>query len=86
MTREEYFCSEYMSKIYFYCLKKTGNETQAENLAGEISLEILKALNKGVLIQHFEGFVWKVARNRYARWADNKHKRAENELYIHDSH
>lgn len=65
-------------------MKKTGNEIQAEDLAGEISLEILKALNKGVLIQHFEGFVWKVARNRYARWADNKHKKAENELYMQE--
>lgn len=82
MTREEYFCSEYMSSIYYFCLKKTGNENEAEDLAGEISLEILKALKKRILIEHFEGFVWKVARNRYARWADRKHKRAENELYF----
>lgn len=74
--------SEYMQNIYYFCLKRTGNEIEAEDLAGEISLEILKALNKGILIEHFEGFVWKVARNRYARWADCKHKKAENELYI----
>ena len=82
MTREEYFCSEYMSSIYYFCLKKTGNENEAEDLAGEISLEILKALKKGILIEHFEGFAWKVARNRYARWADRRHKKAENELYV----
>ena len=79
MMRQEYFCSEYMQNIYYFCLKRTGNEIEAEDLAGEISLEILKALNKGILIEHFEGFVWKVARNRYARWADCKHKKAENE-------
>lgn len=84
VTREEYFCSEYMRNVYYFCLKKTGNETEAEDLAGEISLEIMKMLHKGVLIEHFEGFVWKVARNRYARWVDCKRKKAENELYIQE--
>lgn len=84
MTREEYFCSEYLKSIYYFCIKKTNSETEAEDLAGEISLEILKALNKGILIEHFEGFVWKIARNRYAHWAERKHKKSENELCLQE--
>ena len=45
MTREEYFCKEFVEKIYYYCLKKTGNVQEAEDLSSEIIVEILSALN-----------------------------------------
>lgn len=79
MTREEYFCKEFVEKIYYFCLKKTGNVQEAEDLSSEIAVEILTALGKGTIPQHFEGWVWTIARNRYARWADKKRRRSENE-------
>jgi len=79
MTREEYFCKEFVEKIYYFCLKKTGNVQEAEDLSSEIAVEILTVLGKGTIPGHFEGWVWTIARNRYARWADKKRRRSENE-------
>lgn len=79
MTREEYFCKEFVEKIYYFCLKKTGNVQEAEDLSSEIAVEILTALGKGTIPAHFEGWVWTIARNRYARWADRKHKNKQME-------
>ncbi len=79
MTREEYFCKEFVEKIYYFCLKKTGNVQEAEDLSSEIAVEILTALGKGTIPELFEGWVWTIARNRYARWADKKRRRSENE-------
>ena len=70
MTREEYFCKEFVEKIYYFCLKKTGNVQEAEDLSSEIAVEILTALGKGTIPAHFEAWVWTIARNRYAKWAD----------------
>ena len=81
MTREEYFCSEFVDKIYYYCLKKTGTTEEAEDLGSEIVVEVLTALSKGVLTEHFEGWVWRIAHNRYARWAKKKHIKSENETF-----
>lgn len=79
MTKEEYFCREYMEKLYYFCLKKTGSIEEAEDLSSEISVEILTALKRGAVPEQFHGWVWKIARNRYARWAERKHKKAEQE-------
>ncbi len=72
MTREEYYCNEFLEKIYYFCLKKTGDVLSAEDLSSEISMEILSALHKGVLPEHFEAWVWQIARNRFARWVRQK--------------
>lgn len=79
MTREEYFCKEFVEKIYYFCLKKTGNVQEAEDLSSEIAVEILTALGKGTIPEHLEGWVWTIARNRYAKWADRKHRKGKNE-------
>ncbi len=44
----------------------------AEDLSSEISTEILSALHKGALPEHFEAWVWQIARNRFARWVKQK--------------
>ena len=72
MTREEYYCNEFLDKIYYFCLKKTGDVLSAEDLSSEISTEILSALHKGVLPEHMEAWVWQIARNRFARWVKQK--------------
>ena len=72
MTREEYYCNEFLEKIYYFCLKKTGDVLSAEDLSSEISTEILSALHKGALPERFEAWVWQIARNRFARWVKQK--------------
>ncbi len=79
MTREEYFCNNYLDKLYYYFLKKTGNVYEASDLSGEVSLEVLKALKIGFSPEHFNGWVWAIAKNKYAGWAKKKHIKMENE-------
>ena len=69
------YSETYMEKVFYFCLKKTGNPQEAEDLASEISLCILTALQKGIDPVSFSGYVWQIARNRYSRWADQKRKR-----------
>ena len=68
------FSENYMEKIFYFCLKKTGNNNEAENLTQDIALNILTELNKGNIPEKFHAWVWKIARNRYSVWADKKHR------------
>ncbi|MBE6540504.1 MAG: sigma-70 family RNA polymerase sigma factor [Ruminococcaceae bacterium] len=61
--------NEYMSRIYYFCLKKTGNSIEAENLTSDILVNVLSSLNRGNIPVNFRGWVWQIARNRYCLWA-----------------
>ena len=67
------FTSDYIEKLFYFCLKKTGSRQDAEDLASDISLNILSELKKGVIPDKFSAWVWKIARNRYSYWANKKH-------------
>lgn len=67
------FSENYIEKLYYFCLKKTGSYVEAEDLTQDISLQIITALNKGIIPKSFSAWVWKIARNRYSVWAKEKH-------------
>ncbi len=71
------FAENYMEKLFYFCLKKTGNHSEAEDLTQDIALQIITALNKGTIPTSFSAWVWQIARNRYSVWAKEKHKRNE---------
>lgn len=71
------YIEQYMEKVFYFCLKRTGNEADAEDLTSDISLNILTQLEKDVQPMNFPAYVWKIARNRYSAWADQKHKKGE---------
>ena len=71
------YTGHYMEKVFYFCLKKTGNQQEAEDLASDISLCIFAQLRKCVIPAHFSAWVWQIARNRYSKWAEAKHKKAE---------
>lgn len=68
------YVSEFMDKIYYFCLKKTGNPDGAFDLAQDISLGIITSLSKGVVPDDFPAYVWRSARNRYADYAERRRK------------
>ena len=78
----ETYGQEYMGKIFYYCLRKTGDSHEAEELASDITFQILTALHEGVDILNFPAWVWQIARNRYALWAKTKRRRGEYESFI----
>ena len=71
----EEYARDYMGKIFYYCLRKTGDSHEAEDLASDITLQILTALHEGVEILSFPAWVWQIARNRYALWAKTNRRR-----------
>lgn len=84
-ARGEFFCREYLDRLYYFCLRKTGSAVEAQDLAGEIAVEILAALGRGVIPDHMDAWVWRIARNRYAGWAKRKHLRMEQEMSGEDA-
>lgn len=71
------FAENYMEKLFYFCLKKTGSHTEAEDLTQDIALQIITSLNKGTIPTSFSAWVWQIARNRYSVWATEKHNRNE---------
>ena len=71
------FAENYMEKLFYFCLKKTGNHIEAEDLTQDIALQIIIALNKGTIPTSFSAWIWQIARNRYSVWANEKHNRNE---------
>ena len=76
------YAEQYMEKIFYFCLKKTGNEYEAEDLTSDISCNILSALRRGVVPEHFPAWVWQIAHNRYCLWAEKRRKRGERILAL----
>ena len=71
------FTENYTEKLFYFCLKKTGSSTEAEDLTQDIALNILASLNNGTIPTSFSAWVWRIARNRYSMWADRKHRNTE---------
>lgn len=68
------FAEGYTEKLFYFCLKKTGNSFEAEDLASDIALNVITALKKGFCPDNFPAWVWQIARNRYSKWADKKRR------------
>ena len=47
MSYTEIFAREYFGKVFYFCLKKTGNEQDAEELASDIGYEVISSLKNG---------------------------------------
>ena len=71
------FIKNHMEKMFYFCLKKTGNNSEADDLVQDITLNIISALKKGMIPTSFSAWVWQIARNRYSVWADRKRRRNE---------
>lgn len=80
------FVEKYMGKVFYFCLKKTSSEIEAEDLTQDIALNVIEGLNKGTIPKNFSAWIWQIARNRYAWWAISKRKRREyiNSIDIYD--
>lgn len=71
------YVENYMEKVFYFCLKKTGDSYEAEDLSSDITVCVFSGLRRGVIPVNFPAWVWQIARNRYSKWADGKHRKAE---------
>ncbi len=57
--------------LFYFFLRRTGSADAAHDLAQDV---LLAALASPKSIRRLHGWVWQVARNRYAAWADEKRR------------
>lgn len=67
---------KFIEPVFRFCVKRLDNRHDAEDLASEIMVHILSGIKK-YRIDSLESWVWRIARNRYARFIDTKNKRCE---------
>lgn len=77
MTTAERITEEYLSRIFYFALKKTQSRDEAEDFTQNAMLEILTSIARGSKIENENAWVWKIVRNHYARWAKNKRETLE---------
>lgn len=79
--KQETDITRYVEPIFRYCFHRLSRRQDAEDLAGEILLHILDGLRK-YEIDALDAWVWRVARNRYARFIRENKRRAEYEYCV----
>lgn len=52
----EEYCENYLEKIFYFCLRKTGNESEAEDLAGDIRPPLSSFIF--ILFSYFSRLSW----------------------------
>ncbi len=73
MSLADEYCEACLAKVFYYCLRKTGSEQDAEELAAEISLEVISTLHRGYQPEQLSAWVWIVAKRRWAKWAKSRY-------------
>ena len=63
--------------IFSYCMARTSNEYEAEDLAQDILLELTKSVHNIREDKAFYGFMWSVAKNVYKQWYRRKKLRQQ---------
>ena len=67
----EEIIAEYADKIFGFCINRLNNIDDAQDLAQDILLEIVRCLPKSD-VSNISAWVWKIARNRYAKRLNGK--------------
>lgn len=66
-----------MDKVFFYCVKRCNSRIDAEDLSQDILLDIIVNINKGIKIENFDFYLWKICKNHYSKYVDRKVKDRE---------
>ena len=66
------FKKEMIPKIYGFCTIKLNTVEDAEDLAQDICIEVLKAINSGKHIDNLNAFVWSVSNHMFYNWLRKK--------------
>ena len=61
-----------LDKLFGFCYFRTNNHYEAEDLSSEIVLEIIKQSKTDGDIDNPETYVWRIARNVYAKYSEKR--------------
>ena len=73
----KYFDDYLLDKLFGFCYARTNDSYEAEELCSDIIYALVKAAHNDGKIESVCPFIWKVARNVYADFSNNRRKHAE---------
>ena len=73
--------TDYMGKIFGFALTHMSNTDKAEELAARITCEVYESLLKAQDVHNLNGYVYRIARNVYARFVDEERNGRHLSLY-----
>lgn len=68
---------ELLDKLFGFCYARTSDSREAQELCSDIMLELVKAANAEGEIRNLYGFLWRIARNKYADFSEKKRRQSE---------
>ena len=71
------FDDELLDKLFGFCYARTNDSYEAEALCSDIVYALVKAAHGDGEIDNMYAFLWRVARNVYADYANHRRKYAE---------
>ena len=66
--------SSYVEKLFGFAMSKLSKIDEAEELAAEITIQVYKALLNQDNIENTDGYIYRIAKNVYARHIDSRNK------------
>ena len=72
-----YFDDDLLDKLFGFCYARTNDSYEAEELCSDIVYALVKAAHGDGEIENVYPFIWKVARNVYADFSNNRRTQAE---------
>jgi len=78
--------SDYLRKLYAFCLRETRNHADAEDLCQDILTEIAYSARRLRQLGALPGWVWTIARRTHSRWVGRREaERREQADFLQDS-
>ncbi len=72
-----FFDNDLLDKLFGFCYARTNDSYEAEELCSDIVYAIVKAANGDGQIEQAYPFIWRIARNVYADFSNNRKKHTE---------
>lgn len=73
-----------MDKVFFYCIKRCNSRIDAEDLSQNILLDIIANINKGIVIENLDYYIWQICKNHYSKYVANKVKEREMITFVEE--
>ncbi len=73
----KYFDDDLLDKLFGFCFARTDDSYEAQELCSDIVFALVKAANTDGEISNVYSYIWRVARNVYADFSDNRRKYAD---------
>ena len=64
--------TEYLPKVYGFCMKKSFSYDEAEELCADIILELYRSFLSSAEIHNLDGYVWRISNHVFSKFVSSK--------------